>query len=340
MENYEELKKNCQDKSWSQEVIELVEAWYQWVSSRYMKEKDVLYAKTNKKYLKELLSSLKNVGEIRIISIEDYLNSEECDPKKVIKQKIKGVYSDGVCFKKVKERWVQDEEGEYIVTLKGFMDSESKTITCFQLGFSEMIETFHHELRHIYQSLTKYNYPNDLPFWKQSDLMLKEGDALYQTFLMFQEFFITYPPYSLPDGEIDINTLYYLCYYLIMLTIPYKAREIWFSEGFYKMCCSLKEEELEEFTYHYVYILVTLMKKNKSTTTEICDSLIYTLSEYCYQEILFPKIEEIAKLNLETKFMVKEIEKMLQEKLDALKIEKEREFILQRELEKEVIYEI
>jgi len=326
-------------KAWNKEVETLLKEWFSRVSSRYVPNKNLLFSMSNPNYFDELFYSLENVSSVRILSAEEFLNSKEAYAEKLKKSLKTTKNCEGIRFQKVGEQLIQDSTGPYLFTVKGCMNFETKVITLF-LDFPNMIETFHHELRHIFESLTRFDYPDDLPFSKIGDLMVKEGDAIYHTFLMFQEYMIFHPYSCSIDESVDKNLLYYLGYYLIMATIPLEERQIWFQKGFYEMCVhfneNYNEKDVSDLVYHLAYVLVALMKNEKMSNEDILQNACYSKSGCMLQDLLISKIKEIVHYDFNLQTMIGEIENLVNQKIVDLFHEQEQEYLEQCKLELEL----
>ncbi len=141
---------------------------------------------TKEQYINRYLKVLENLDYFTFIEIED-LNSDDNISKEFRKSIVETTKNDGY-IGKIKERYIKDEHGIYIITLDGLsLKDEHGMKSIYVLNRDDNVDnllSFHHEMTHQTEGENPFPIKSNIPFSFEFRKMCLEGNsAINETYL-------------------------------------------------------------------------------------------------------------------------------------------------------------
>lgn len=292
-EQVKELDKIIIEKGYEDyEVQRLLKEWLVEVIFSYNINNDILGGRTLDEYVNSYLDALRKLENITIFQIEDVLK----DPTNYFYKEIhfqnssEEKYIVPYKLKKENDHFVLEEQGDYWLSTSGVFNFDTKKIGL--LMSKNVVKTFHHELTHVIQMSSSFNYPCIFPFSFKMKTMLEEGEAEYNRKIISESILDQGIFWDEAEVQVLNYELYFQIYTLLMLAISNQNRFKWLNNEIDLI--NLSKERKESFANLFAIISLLLAKSDP----DIKENNIESHIRMCYMDCQ-AKLDEYNE-NLET----------------------------------------
>lgn len=279
-----ELEKICDEKNCSDYQKRILKEYLKKLIVSYEPELNILEHTPLEEYIKNCIENIRKVKKINVFTINEILTDKEnyfYKKIKLTKDMNAGFHYN---FKKSNGSYILDEGGEYSLTSVGVCDFGKLEVQLIKK--ENMLETFHHELRHINQATQGKNiiyYPSIYPYFYEFSIMLIEGEAEYHRRLFTKD--IMPLNYKHEEKNFRVNyELYYQLYMLLMFVLPKELKEK-IDNGSFELT-GISSEQLDFLSEIFAIITLLLAKGTERSAGNTINEAMKSCYYDCMQMLV------------------------------------------------------